>query len=118
MVKRSPKSQASVPELCHGAGGITYHDGRFIIVGGLPKDVNENYLYEYDEAFKFRTRHMLASGYTLMGIQTVASADGRVGSAVTASPPNCCALTVVSDSRASGPSMRHTASLLWARGGF
>lgn len=67
-----------VPELVHGAGGITYHDGRFIIVGGLPKGVNENYLYEYDEAFKCRTRHVLASGYTLMGIQTVASADGAL----------------------------------------
>lgn len=65
-----------VPEVVHGAGGITYHEGRFIVVGGLPKGVNENYLYEYDESFNFRARHVLASGYTLMGIQTVASADG------------------------------------------
>lgn len=65
-----------VPELVHGAGGMAYHDGRFIIIGGLPPGVNQNYLYEYDEVLKFRTRHVLASGYTLMGIQTVAHADG------------------------------------------
>jgi hypothetical protein len=65
-----------VPEAIHGAGGMAWHDGRFIIVGGLPPGVNENYLYEYDESFRFRKRHVLASGYTLMGIQTAAYADG------------------------------------------
>lgn len=65
-----------VPELVHGAGGMAYRNGSFIIIGGLPPGVNENYVYEYDEAFKFRTRHVLASGYTLMGIQTVTHADG------------------------------------------
>jgi len=67
-----------VPEVVHGAGGITYHEGKFIVVGGLPKGVNENYLYEYDESFTFRACHVLASGYTLMGVQTVASADGAL----------------------------------------
>ena len=65
-----------VPELVHGAGGMAYREGKFIIVGGLPPGVNENYLYEYDESFKFQKRHVLASGYTLMGIQTAAYADG------------------------------------------
>jgi len=65
-----------VPELVHGAGGIAHHDGKFIVVGGLPEGVSENYLYEYDEQFKFRRRHVLASGYTLLGIQTAAWADG------------------------------------------
>lgn len=65
-----------VPELVHGAGGMAYHAGRFLIVGGLPPGVNENYLYEYDEAFHFRQRHVLESGHTLMGIQTAAFADG------------------------------------------
>ena len=65
-----------VPELVHGAGGMAYDDGKFIIVGGLPPDVNENYLYEYDLSFKFVKRHVLASGYTLLGIQTVTHADG------------------------------------------
>jgi glycerophosphoryl diester phosphodiesterase len=63
-------------EVVHGAGGIAYHDGRFIVVGGLPPGVNRNYLYEYDEQFKFQKRHVLASGYTLMGIQTAAWANG------------------------------------------
>lgn len=65
-----------VPELVHGAGGMAYHEGKFIIVGGLPPGVNENYAYEYDESFRFQKRHVLASGYTLMGIQTIAYADG------------------------------------------
>lgn len=65
-----------VPELVHGAGGMEWHDGKFIIIGGLPPGVKENYLYEYDENFRFQKRHILASGYTLMGIQTVAYADG------------------------------------------
>lgn len=65
-----------VPELVHGAGGMAYQDGKFILVGGLPPGVKENYLYEYDENFKFQKRHVLASGYTLMGIQTAAYADG------------------------------------------
>ena len=66
----------SVPELVHGAGGIAFNGGRFIVVGGLPPGVNENYLYEYDEELRFRKRHVLASGYTLMGIQTAAHANG------------------------------------------
>ena len=65
-----------VPEVVHGAGGIGYHDGKFIVVGGLPVGVKENYLYEYDTKFAFQQRHVLASGYTLMGIQTAAFANG------------------------------------------
>jgi hypothetical protein len=65
-----------VPELVHGAGGMAWHDGRFIIIGGLPTGANENYVYEYDESFRFQKRHVLDSGYTLMGIQTVTHADG------------------------------------------
>ncbi len=62
------------PELVHGAGGIAFHAGRFLIVGGLPVGVNENYLYQYDASFVFQQRHVLASGYTLKGIQTAAFA--------------------------------------------
>lgn len=65
-----------VKELVHGAGGIATHEGRFIVVGGLPPEAQENYLYEYDAEFKFQKRHVLASGYTLMGIQTAAFAGG------------------------------------------
>jgi hypothetical protein len=65
-----------LPELVHGAGGMAWHDGRFIVVGGLPPGIHENYIYEYDENLRFRKRHVLASGYTLKGIQTVTHADG------------------------------------------
>ncbi len=69
-------SKHAVPELVHGAGGMAYHAGRFIIVGGLPKGYQENYLYEYDTKLKFVKRHVLKSGYTLLGIQTASYADG------------------------------------------
>ncbi|MFA6562253.1 MAG: glycerophosphodiester phosphodiesterase [Verrucomicrobiia bacterium] len=65
-----------VREVVHGAGGIAYRDSRFIVVGGLPPSVDRNYLYEYDERFRFRKRHVFDSGYTLMGIQTAAWANG------------------------------------------
>ena len=65
-----------VPELVHGAGGIAYRDGKFIVVGGLPADFTENYLYEYDKNFRFVKRHVLASGYTTLGIQTIAWSQG------------------------------------------
>jgi hypothetical protein len=64
-------------EVFHGAGGIAFHDGKFLVVGGLPEGVKENYLYEYDTDFKFVKKHVLASGHTLMGIQTAAFADGH-----------------------------------------
>lgn len=66
-----------VPEAVHGAGGMACRGNRFFVVGGLPPGVNENYVYEYDEEFHFHKRHVIASGYTLMGIQTVACAGGQ-----------------------------------------
>lgn len=65
-----------VPEVVHGAGGMTAKDGHFFVVGGLPDGVEENYVYEYDEGFRFVQRHVIASGWTSMGIQTVAWHDG------------------------------------------
>ncbi|HEY2411058.1 MAG TPA: hypothetical protein VGI40_02375 [Pirellulaceae bacterium] len=65
------------PEVFYGAGGIAFHDGRFLVVGGLPYDANENYVYEYDADFKFVKKHTLASGHTYLGIQTATFADGQ-----------------------------------------
>lgn len=64
------------PEVVHGAGGMEYHKGHFFVVGGLPPGYQENYVYEYDESFRFVKRHEIQSGYTLMGIQTVCFAHG------------------------------------------
>ncbi len=64
-------------EVFHGAGGIGYRDGRFFVVGGLPNDVDENYVYEYDGEFKFLKKHVIDSGHTHLGIQTAAFAHGR-----------------------------------------
>jgi len=63
------------PEVFHGAGGIAHHDGKFIVVGGLPESVNENDAYEYDNNFNFVKKHVIKSGYTRLGIQTAAFAD-------------------------------------------
>ncbi len=65
-----------VPEVFHGAGGMDVREGRFFIVGGLPEGVEENYVYEYDDAFRFVKRHAIASGWTKLGIQTALWHDG------------------------------------------
>lgn len=65
------------PEVFHGAGGIAFHDGQFLVVGGLPKDAPANFVYQYDANFRFVKKHALAGGFTLMGIQTAAFADGQ-----------------------------------------
>ena len=72
-----PCGRWPLPEMGHGAGGMTCANGRFFVVGGLPTTIEENYVYEYDADFRFRRRHVLATGFTLMGIQTAAFEDGR-----------------------------------------
>lgn len=66
----------AVPEVVHGAGGMAYGDRKFIVVGGLPPEVGENYLYEYDGEFRFVERHVVASGPTDKGIQTITFGNG------------------------------------------
>lgn len=66
-----------VQQVKYGAGGMAWHDGRFLVVGGLPNDVDENYLYEYDDQLHFVKRHTLASGHTHLGIQGAAFADDQ-----------------------------------------
>lgn len=70
-------SRHEVQEVFHGAGGIGFRDGHFFVVGGLPNGVQENYVYEYDSAFRFLRKHVIKSGHTLLGIQTAAFAHGR-----------------------------------------
>jgi len=64
-------------QVFHGAGGIAFHDDHFFVVGGLPEGVQENNVYEYDRDFRFRKKHVIASGHTKMGIQTVTFAHDR-----------------------------------------
>ena len=66
-----------VPELVHGAGGISFSKGKFFVVGGLPQGFTENYIYEYDTTFKFIKRHIIQSGYTYKGIQTAEFHEGQ-----------------------------------------
>ncbi|MBA63181.1 MAG: hypothetical protein CMJ76_12555 [Planctomycetaceae bacterium] len=70
------QARYKIPQVKYGAGGIAYHAGKFIVVGGLPNGVEENYLYEYNESFIFQKRHVLDSGWTRLGIQAAAFADG------------------------------------------
>jgi hypothetical protein len=70
-------AKLKTPEVFHGAGGIAFHDDKFLVVGGLPDDVIENFVYEYEGGFQFVKKHTLASGQTHLGIQTAAFADGH-----------------------------------------
>lgn len=73
----SLKNKWKIPELVHGAGGITYKGDRFYVVGGLPPTHTRNYVYEYTPDFKFVQRHALETGYTVLGIQTAAMIRGE-----------------------------------------
>lgn len=64
-------------EVFHGAGGIGHRNGHFFVVGGLPDGVEENYVYEYDDKFKFLKKHIIKSGHTHLGIQTATFAHDR-----------------------------------------
>jgi hypothetical protein len=66
----------NVPEASFGAGGVGHHNGHFFIVGGLPVGYEQNYVYEYDEDFRYLRTHTIESGYTRLGIQTVCFHDG------------------------------------------
>jgi hypothetical protein len=60
-----------------GAGGMTWKGDRFYVVGGLPPTHSRNYVHEYDADFRLVKRHVLETGYTVLGIQTAAFMDGE-----------------------------------------
>ena len=70
-----PLKTIPLPEMPHGAGGMTWKGDRFYIIGGLPLKHEKNYVYEYTSDFKFVKRHDLDTGFTWMGIQTAAYED-------------------------------------------
>jgi hypothetical protein len=67
----------AVAEVVHGAGGMGVRQGHFYVVGGLPANVDENYVYQYTSEFEFVRRHVISSGHTHLGIQTAAFANGK-----------------------------------------
>ena len=73
----APVGEWAVPEVVHGARGITARNGRFFVVGGLPPGRAENFVYEYDGDFRFVKRHVFSTGYTYHGIQTADWDDVR-----------------------------------------
>jgi endonuclease/exonuclease/phosphatase family metal-dependent hydrolase len=95
-------SKHPVKELVHGCGGIAFHDGRFILVGGLPGDHQKNYLFEYDDQFQFLKRHVLPTGQTRLGIQTAGYMDGHWWFGCYGSPDNPGLLKVNEDFRLVG----------------
>ena len=70
-------SKHETQEAFHGAGGIGVMDGCFYVVGGLPKGVGENYVYEYDAEFQFVRKYVVKSGWTRLGIQSATYHDGQ-----------------------------------------
>ena len=84
----SLKRRKSVPQLVHGCGGIAYHEGRFLLVGGLPPTHQENYLFEYDEDLNFIQKHSLPTGYTRLGVQTIDYVDNHWWLGCYGSPDN------------------------------
>ena len=70
-----PLKTIPLPEMPHGAGGMTWKGDRFYIIGGLPLKHEKNYVYEYASDFTFVKRHDLDTGFTWMGIQTAAYED-------------------------------------------
>lgn len=70
-------SKHEIQEVFHGAGGISIRNGHLYVVGGLPDDVEQNYVYEYDDQFKFIKKHVINSGHTHLGIQTATFANDR-----------------------------------------
>jgi len=66
-----------VSEVVSGAGALTKREGHFFIASGrLLRKSDANYVYEYDEDCTFMKRHLLDSGATLLGIQTMAYIQG------------------------------------------
>ena len=65
-----------IPEGEFGAGGIAARDGHFFVVGGRPKGMRGNTVYEYDGDFKLVRRHELAFD-SYKGIQTINFAFGK-----------------------------------------
>lgn len=70
-----PIKTTMLPEMPHGAGGMTWKGDHFFIIGGLPLKHEKNYVYEYTSDFTFVKRHDLDTGFTWMGIQTAAYED-------------------------------------------
>jgi glycerophosphoryl diester phosphodiesterase len=60
-----------------GAGGMTWKDDRFYVVGGLTPTRRCNYVHEYDTNFNLIKKHVLNAGYTVLGIQTATFLDGE-----------------------------------------
>lgn len=69
-------SRHAVPEVVHGAGGIAPKGDGFLVIGGLPVGVEENYAYDYDAEYHFVKRYTIPSGYTQLGIQTACRIEG------------------------------------------
>ena len=62
-------------DMPYGAGGMTWKGDRFYVIGGLPPTEARNYVHEYDSDFRLIKRHVLETGYTVLGIQTAAFVD-------------------------------------------
>ena len=59
------------PETLFCNNGIEWSDGRFFVIGSMPKHTRYNMLFEYDEELRFKGARLVDSGWTLGGLQTI-----------------------------------------------
>jgi len=60
-----------LPEISYGAGAILFFKDNFFIAGGIDSNLNYNVIYQYDIYFNLISTHIINSGTTRQGIQTL-----------------------------------------------
>jgi len=66
------------PETIWCNNGLDWWDGSWWVVTSSPKGFPYNLLFEYDEDFRFKTCHVVKSGWTELGVQTILTVGDRL----------------------------------------
>lgn len=114
-----------LPEVRYGAAGICWARDRYVVVGGLPVELEHaddaaNEVHEYDADFRWLATVRLPGGWTRHGIQTAEFAFGRFFFGCDGDPP--CVLVASPDlrhvERLDGEGARAAAGVTRAPGGM
>lgn len=66
------------PEAIWCNNGLAWWDGSWWVISSAPKGFEYNILAEYDENFVYRDTHLVKSGWTLLGVQTILPVGDRL----------------------------------------